>query len=419
VRSRWLGLAALAALATPLTGCGSVLTASETTGNQLTIYSSLPLEGPSAAVARQIEGGEKLALSDAGGHVGLLKVSYVSLDDVNPVTGKPSPGESATAAKQAAQDTSTIAYLGDYGSEATAISLPIINEAGILQVSPASPYVGLTSAEDAGQDEPGRFYPSGKRNFARLQPGDQVQAQAQARLMHGLGLHDVYVLDDQDPFEMPLATIVAKDAEQAGVKVAAHESVALPAEANFAGLIEKILASKAQAVFLAAGAGPGPVGLWRKLHAADPHLLLLGSSSLASEAFTSQLGSSAAVTHLTSPLLAENLYPPSAQKVLARYRRTFHGEAGPSVLYGYEAMSGVLEAIHHAGPLGNNRPDVIKAFMTTHDRDSVIGRYSVQPDGETTITTYGVDRVRGGRPVFERAIETGSSPSAAAQPAAG
>lgn len=416
MRARWLGLAALAALVPALTGCGSVLTAAETTGNQLTIYSSLPLEGPSAAVARQIEGGEKLALSDAGGHVGLLKVSYVSLDDVNPVTGKPSPGESATAAKQAAQDTSTIAYLGDYGSEATAISLPIINEAGILQVSPASPYVGLTSAEDAGQDEPGRFYPSGKRNFARLQPGDQVQAQAQARLMRSLGLHDVYVLDDQDPFEMPLATIVAQDAEQAGVKVAAHESVALPAGANLTGLVEKVLASKAQAVFLAAGAGPGPVGLWRKLHAANPHLLLLGSSSLASEAFTSQLGSSAAATYLTSPLLAENLYPPAAQRVLAQYRRTFRGEAGPSVLYGYEAMSGVLEAIHHAGPLGNNRPDVIKAFMTTHDRDSVIGRYSVQPDGETTITTYGVDRVRGGRAVFERAIETGSSST---QPAAG
>lgn len=406
MRSRWLGLAALAALAPALAGCGSVLSAAETTGNQLTIYSSLPLEGPSAPIARQIEGGEKLALANAGGHVGLLKVSYVSLDDVNPVTGKPSPGESATAAKQAAQDTSTIAYLGDYGSEATAISLPIVNEAGILQVSPASPYVGLTSAEDAGQDEPGRFYPSGKRNFARLAPGDQVQAKAQARLMRELGLHDVYVLDDQDPFEMPLASIVAQDAERAGVKVDSHESVALPAEANFAGLIEKILASKAKAVFLAAGAGPGPAGLWRKLHAAAPHLLLLGSSSLASEAFTSQLGSSATVTYLTSPLLATSMYPPAAQKVLAQYRRTFRGEAGPSVLYGYEAMSGVLEAIHHAGRRGNNRPDVIKAFMTTHDRDSVIGRYSVQPNGETTITTYGVDRVRNGRPVFERALET-------------
>ena len=186
--SRWLRFAALAAAAAALAGCGSVVSASETTGNQLTVYSSLPLEGPSAEIARQIEGGEKLALAQAGGHVGAFRVSYVSLDDVNPLTGKTSPGESSTAAKQAAQDTSTIAYLGDYGSQATAVTLPLINEAGILQVSPASPYVGLTSSEDAGQDEPDRFYPSGKRTFVRLQGGDPVQAGAQAQLMGMLNL---------------------------------------------------------------------------------------------------------------------------------------------------------------------------------------------------------------------------------------
>ena len=277
--ARWLGLAALAAVLPGLAGCGGVVSASETTGNQLTVYSSLPLQGPSAAISRQIEGGEKLALSQAGGHVGALTVSYVSLDDVSPVSGQTSPGESSAAAKQAAQDTSTIAYLGDYGSAATAISLPIINEAGILQVSPASPYVGLTSSQDAGQDEPERFYPSGKRNFARLAPGDQAQATAQVRLMGSLGVRSVYVLDDQDPFEMPLASIVAQDAAQAGVKVAAHDSIPVTAESNFAGEVEKILASHAQAVFLAGGAGPGAVALWRRLHSADPHLLLLGSSA--------------------------------------------------------------------------------------------------------------------------------------------
>ncbi len=71
----------------------------------------------------------------------------------------------------AAQDTSTIAYLGDFDSGATAISLPLMNAAGILQVSPASPYVGLTSSFEAGQDEPERFYLSGKRTFVRLRAG--------------------------------------------------------------------------------------------------------------------------------------------------------------------------------------------------------------------------------------------------------
>jgi branched-chain amino acid transport system substrate-binding protein len=405
---RALGLFALVLAIPLLAGCGSVITASETTGNQLTIYSSLPLQGPSAEIARQIEGGEKLALSDAGGHVGRYRVSYSSLDDVNPVNGKSSPGESSTAAKQAAQDTTTIAYLGDYGSEATAISLPIINEAGILQVSPSAPYVGLTSSEDAGQYEPGRFYPNGKRNFVRLQPGDQAQAEAQARLMRALNLSSVYVLDDQNPFQMPLASLVARDAEKEGVTVDAHDSIPVEPETNFAGEVEKIVQSHAQGVFVAAGAGPGSVALWQRLHAADPHLVLLGTSAMTGEEFTAEIGDAASVTYLTTPLLAENLYPPSARRVLAAYARTFHGEAGPSVLYGYEAMDSVLDAIARAGSHGNNRPDVIRAYMATRDRDSVIGRYSVMGSGETTLSTYGVDRVVAGRAVFSRAIDAGS-----------
>jgi branched-chain amino acid transport system substrate-binding protein len=406
VLSRRLGLAAIAALVPVLAGCGA--SASETTGNQLTIYSSLPLQGPSAQLARQTEGGEKLALSAAGGQIGSLRISYVSLDDVNPVNGQSSPGEASTAAKQAAQDTSTIAYLGDYGSEATAISLPIINEAGILQVSTSSPYVGLTSAEDAGQDEPGRFYPSGKRNFVRLQPGDQAQAEAQARLMRSLPLSSVYVLDDQGAFEMPLADLLAHDAAKEGVKVAGRDSIALSAGASYAGEVEKILASGAQGVFLAAGAGPGAVALWQQLHSADPRLLLFGSSSLAVESFAAGIGSAAAVTYLTTPLLADSLYPPSARRVLAQYTRTFHQEAGPSVLYGYEAMASVLDAIRRAGSRGNNRPDVIREYLSTRDRDSVIGRYSVMSNGETTLSTYGVDRVEDGQLTFSRAIDAGS-----------
>ncbi len=174
-------------------------------GNQLTIYSSLPLQGPSAGISEEIVGGEKLALAGAGGRIGPFKVSYVSLDDSNATTGEWSPGVTATNAKMAAQDTSTIAYLGDYNSGASAVSLPLINAAGILQVSPASPYVGLTSSLDAGQDEPERFYPAGRRTFGRLQPGDPAQAQAQVALMRSLGVKRLYVLNDQGPFEVPLA----------------------------------------------------------------------------------------------------------------------------------------------------------------------------------------------------------------------
>lgn len=48
--------------------------------------------------------------------------------------------------------------------------------------------------------------------------------------------------------------------------------------------------------------------------------------------------------------------------------------------------------------------------MSTSNRDSVLGRYSVQPSGETTLSTYGVDRVAAGNPVFWRAIDTAAPP---------
>jgi branched-chain amino acid transport system substrate-binding protein len=406
VRARWLCLAALAAGATGAAGCGGTgaTGASETASNQLVVYSSLPLQGPSAAISQQIVNGEKLALAQAGGRVGAFRVSYVSLDDSNPANGKWSPDVTATDAKMAAQDTSTIAYLGDYNSAATALSLPLINAAGILQVSPSSPYVGLTSSLDAGQDEPGRFYPTGRRTFARLQPGDPGQAAAQVGLMHALGVRKVYVLDDQDPFEVPLAQLVAGDAQRSGIALAAHDTLSITPGATYTGEVEKIVESGAQAVFFAGGPAPGTEVLWKQLHRANPRLLLLGPSTMVNEAFTSAIGTAGDNTYLTTPVLDPSLYPGSARRVLSEYQRSFGAGAEAYALYGYEAMSAVLGAIRSAGSRGNDRQAVIDRFFATAHPDSVLGPYSIEADGETTLAQYGVDRVLGGRPIFYRAI---------------
>jgi branched-chain amino acid transport system substrate-binding protein len=407
VRARWLCLAALAAGAVGAAGCGGTgaTGATETGGNQLAVYSSLPLQGPSAEASLQTVNGEKLALSQAGGRVGVFRVSYVSLDDSNPTTGKWSRDATLTNAKTAAQDTSTIAYLGDYNSAATALSLPLINAAGVLQVSTSSPYVGLTSSLDAGQDEPQRFYPTGKQTFARLQPGDPGEATAQGRLMSSLGVHKLYLLDDQDPFQVPLAELVAAEAKRVGIAVAAHDSVSIAAGTNYAGEVEKIVESGAQAVFVAAGTGAGAAGLFEQLHAADPRLLLLGSSTMTGEAFTSGLGAAAASTYLTTPLLPTAMYPRSARRVLADYRRTFGTDGGAYALYGYEAMRTVLDAIRGAGSRGNDRQTVIDRFFAALHPDSVLGPYSIEANGETTLAHYGSEHFAAGRPVFYRAFQ--------------
>ena len=406
--ARGLGLVALAAALLGLVGCGGVAVSdvAEATGGRLTVYSSLPLHGPAAADCEQIVDGEKLALADAGGRVGPYKIDYASLNDANPTTGQWEPGMTEVNAKIAAQDTSTIAYLGDFDSGATAVSLPLINAAGILQISPASPYVGLTSSLDAGQDEPERFYPSAHRTFVRLAGGDIAQAQAQVALMRSLGVKRLYVLDDQDPFQVPLANLVAEDAQRAGIAVLAHDSISTVAGSVFSGEVERVASSHAQALFLAGGEGAGTATLWDELHAGAPRMLLLGASSPQDEAFSAHLdAAAAAVTYLTAPVLPVAQYPQSAAATLSRYRSVFGREAGAYALYGYEAMNLVLDAIRRAGARATDRQTVIEEVLHTVARNSVLGRYSIEPDGEVTPARFAVERPRGGRLAFARAIE--------------
>jgi branched-chain amino acid transport system substrate-binding protein len=352
--------------------------------------------------------GERLALAHIGHRIGDLTIDYVSLDDDEPGSWVQGPGAAAANASAAAKDPSTIAYLGDFGSAETAISLPLTNAAGILQISPASPYIGLTSETDAGQDEPGRFYPTGRRTFARLQSGDPAQAQAQIHLMRSLHAHRVYVLDDQNPFRTPLAKLVTLDASRVGIDVAGHDSIPITAESQYSGEIEKILASHAQAVFIAAEAGAGAVALWEQLNRADPQLLLLGADVMTSARFTSKLsGAASSRTHLTTPVLATALYPRSAQRVLKVARKDYGGEVNAYLLYGYEAMTVVLDAIRRAGAQGNARQRVIELFFAEKHRNSVLGPYSIRADGETTLARYGADRIAGGRAVFDHSIDLG------------
>jgi branched-chain amino acid transport system substrate-binding protein len=390
-----------------LSGCGaSDPDPAGPLGKHLTVYSSLPLHGPLAAQSEAVLDGERLALRQARHRVGRFHVDLVSLDDSGP-KGTWEPGVSALNAKIADHDPRTIAYVGDYDSGATAVSLPANNLAGILQVSPMSPYIGLTSSFEAGEGDPERFYPSGRRNFIRLAPGDAVQAAAEVALIRALGLRSIYVLADAEPFGAPLASILASDAKLAGILVKGEQSVELErasARSSFSGQVEQVTASGAEAVFLNGDSGAGTVALWRQLHAADRALRLLGSSAMDTPTFTKAIGAAASRTYLTTPALSRSSYSSFARRVFEGVRERFDITPSPYDLYGYAAMDLVLSAIRRAGRHGDDRSAVIASAFASEHLDSVLGRYTVLADGETTLTGYGVDRVRSGMPTFWRAL---------------
>lgn len=399
-------------MAAAVSGCGgadpNAVGASE--ASALTIYSSLPLQGPDAAISASIVNGEKLALAQAGGHVGKLHVSLVSLDDADPNSGAWNPAVTSTAARTASQDKSAIAYVGDFDSGATAISLPLINEAGILQISPGSPYVGLTSPLDAGKGEPARYYPTGTQTFVRLAPDDAIQARAQLSYMRELGVRNLLVLGDTDVFSSDIATIVAREAPTLGINLAA--SIAVDRTTDPASVVAKLKATGADAVLFAGDPSTTAISIWRAVAAAAPSAKLFATSELATSTFLQAIGTAEKHTYVTSPALPMRLYPSPARRFAHDYEAVFHTPADAYALYGYEAVSATLAAIRSAGTHGTDRTAVRRAYFATQNRESVLGRYSVTRRGDTTLSTFAADRVRDGRLVFDHTIDAGSLPTA-------
>ena len=156
-------------------------------GPRLTVYSGQPLSGYEGDRARDVVDAERLALSEAGGRVGRWAIRYVALDDSDPGTGRWEPGLVAANARRAAQDPTTIAYLGEMDAGASAVAVPVLNEEGILTLSPLDGLAGLTARRGAGQGEPDKYFPTRRRTFGRIVPGDDVQAAAVLDLPAGPG----------------------------------------------------------------------------------------------------------------------------------------------------------------------------------------------------------------------------------------
>ena len=371
----------------------------------LTIYSSLPLQGDSRPQSQDVVNGEKLALEEAGGKVGKFKVTYKSLDDATAAAGKWEPGQTSANARKAAQDPSTIAYLGEFNSGASAISIPILNEAGILQISPSNTYVGLTRSEGADKGEPDKYYPSGKRTFGRVVPADHIQAAAQVSYEKGEGCTKLYVLNDKEVYGAGIAGQVANIAKQQGLPVLGNDGIDTKA-ANFRTLATKIKSSGADCMFFGGITQNKGVQVFTDVHAANPTAKLFGPDGVAESPFTSKLSPAVQKqTYITNPTLDPKLYPPAAQDFFKKFKQKYGNTPQPYAIYGYEAMKVALLAIQNAGDKGNDRQAVIDAFFKIKDRDSVLGKYSIDKNGDTTLADYGADRVKGGKLVFDKVLK--------------
>jgi branched-chain amino acid transport system substrate-binding protein len=362
----------------------------------LTVYVSVPLRGEHAAEGRAIRDGARLALEDAGQSAGEIEVEARFLDATSDGPGGPrwNPAAAASNARTATQDTSAIAYVGDFESGATRASLPVSNQAAMLQVSPASTALDLTrTGPESGDEVPELVQPSGERTFVRVIPDDTAQAEAAAAWARRLGARRAAVLTDGSAFGELIAAEFVEEAGALGVEIVAEEGAS-------AGAARRISRSGPDLVYWA-GAGQDTLPTLRSV----PEATILGPDALLLDpGFLPAAGELEPRLRITSAAQDPAQLPPDGRRFAADYRERYGREPDRYAAYGYEAMALVLDAIDRAGASGEDRRAVIEAALETRDRDSVVGTYSIDFAGDTTLDAMAGYRIEDGEPVFERSL---------------
>jgi branched-chain amino acid transport system substrate-binding protein len=378
-------------------------------GKTLTVYSSLPLQGASRPQTTALVNGVKLALEQAGGKAGDFTVKYESLDDSTAQAGSWTPEATQANARKAAQDDSAAAYLGEFNSGASAVSIPILNEAGVPQISPANTAVGLTSDEPGSNPgEPDKYYPAGTRTYTRIVPKDTIQAAALVTLMKEDGCTKVYMTNDKEVYGAGLGKNIQLAADSQGLDIVANDAIDKNAP-NYRSVASKAKGAGADCFVYSGITANNAVQLYKDFSAALPSAKLYGPDGVAESGFADPKeggipANVASKVKVTVATLAPDQYPPEGQQFFKQFSEKYGDKTpDPYAIYGYEAMRLALDAIQRSGT--GNKEDIVKALFDTKDRQSVLGTYSIDENGDTTLTDYGVYSIKDGTLTFDSTIK--------------
>jgi branched-chain amino acid transport system substrate-binding protein len=370
-------------------------------GHVLTLYSSRPTEGPSAATGMAVAAGQRQALADAGGMAGRYRVRLVALAASKPESGNWDPGQVSENASRAAQDPRAIAYLGEVNLGASAVSVPVTNKAGLLQVSPLDGLASLTEEPPRSAAGPERYYPSGRRSFLRLVPDDLAQARLIVDRMRALGVERPALVVGTGVYARELAAEVVAEARKAGIPPVQAKDLRDDPETVLdvpRELAEAQLGSKPDAVVMALARDVYTpqllAGLGRDLPQAA---LLTANGILVGQPLVAAEGSAPPPLEAVAPQAPRAV---AARRILNRIGRDQGMQlATPAALWGYESVRVVLDAIGDAQRGGGpaDRAEVVRAALRPRVRHSPIGTYRVRRNGAVEGLPLGLYRLQGDR----------------------
>jgi branched-chain amino acid transport system substrate-binding protein len=382
-------------------------------GKTLTIYSSMPLQGASGAQTKEIVNGMELALEQGGNKAGDHTIKFVSLDNSTAQAGSWTPEATQANARKAALDDATAVYLGEFNSGAAAVSIPILNEGGVPQISPANTAVGLTTDEPgATPGEPDKYYPSGQRSYTRIVARDSIKGPAMVSVMKDDGCTKVQLTNDKEVYGAGLAEAIEAAAGDSGLDIISNDAIDKNAP-NYRSLAQSAAAAGADCFVFSGITANNAVQLYKDFAAAIPDAKLYGPDGVCESGFVDpkEGGIPANVgSHFkcTSPTLPTSELPPEGQEFFTQYADKYGDKSpDPYAIYGYEAMRLALDAIQRSGT--GEKADILKALFDTEDRQSVLGTYSIDDNGDTTLTDLAIESVANGKLKFEKVVK-GAAP---------
>ena len=407
LRSKAAAGCLIAALSVGLAACGSDSSSSDSGGGTVDVYSSLPLQGASKAQTGALQQGIALAFDKAGNKAGDTTIKYTSLDDSTAQAGNWDPAQVAANARKAAQDKNAVAYIGEFNSGASAISIPILNQAGLGMVSPANTYPGLTTSEPGTEPgEPEKYYPTGKRNYTRIVPRDKIQAAALVQQFQDDGCKSLAIANDKETYGAGLARIVVLDANKVNLK---NSNTGIQKDSpNYRSYAAGLKSAGVDCFLFSGVTANGAVQINKDVAAALPNAKLYGPDGTCESGFTNPKSkgipaSLAPRFKCTVATLAIKDTPGGAQFLKDFQAKYNVSNPDPYAIYGYAAGQLVLDTIK-AG--GTTKSDFVTKLFETKDIESVLGTYSIDANGDTSLTDYGLYKVGpDGNPQFEKAIK--------------
>jgi len=364
--------------------------------NVIKIVSSLPRTGSARGQTDTIVNGIVMAIEEAGAKAGAFTIKYEDLDDATAAAGQFTPEKESANADQAVKDPDVMVYIGTYNSGAAKVSMPKLNQANLLMISPANTATGLTKPGKGDPGEPEIYRPSKKINYVRVVPADDIQGVVSADWAKKLGLTKIFILDDRDVYGKGIADLFQAHAEEIGLKILGHEGIDAQAQ-EFKPLMTKIKSKSPDLIYFGGTTQSKAGQLVKDMLAVGLNAKFMCPDGCYEDAFIDSAGADnlkerALITFGGLP--PEKLTGKGAAFV-ASYQKKFGKMPEGYAIYGYECGKVALEAIRRAGK--KDRDAIRAAGVSIRNFDGALGKWSFDKNGDTSLRTMSGNTVKNGK----------------------